>query len=41
MAEIKTLHCDIETYSSVNLAKCGVIVMFKQMILKFCCLPIP
>ena len=24
MAEIKTLHCDIETYSSVNLAKCGV-----------------
>ena len=24
MVEIKTLHCDIETYSSVNLAKCGV-----------------
>jgi len=24
MVEIKILHCDIETYSSVNLAKCGV-----------------
>lgn len=24
MVEIKTLHCDIETYSNVNLAKCGV-----------------
>lgn len=24
MAGIKTLHCDIETYSSINLAKCGV-----------------
>lgn len=24
MAVIKTLHCDIETYSSINLAKCGL-----------------
>lgn len=24
MAEIKTISCDVETYSSVDLAKCGV-----------------
>lgn len=38
MAEIKTIHCDIETFSSVDLLKSEYISMSKQKILKFFCL---